>query len=250
MTETIEQTKTDAGGVSSARRWLRMTRIGCLLILVWAIALNALAGELIPPVLAIGLVFGSLSIFLTKERRRLGLVTAILGVTALGANLPGTIDELSHPSSAPAFILTLLVVVAAFVVIVSGAAAFWRLSPEPIKALAITAAAVFGVGVLASLNAAAAIESAEPLSSDVRVVAQGVSFDESEIVVPAGESGFWLDNRDGIRHTFTIRGTGYEIDAPGLSSQREEFDLAPGEYEVFCAVPGHEKMQIDLVVEG
>lgn len=250
MTEKIEQTKTDAGGVSNARRWLRMTRVGCLLILVWAIALNILAGELIPPVLVIGFVFGSLSIFLTKERRRLGLVTAILAVIALGGNLPGTIDELSHPSSAPAFILTLLVVVAAFVVIISGAAAFWKLSPEPIKALAITAAAVFGVGVLASLNAAAAIESAEPLSSDVKVVAQSVSFDESEIVVPAGESGFWLDNRDGIRHTFTIRGTDYEIDAPGFSSQRAEFDLAPGEYEVFCAVPGHENMQIDLVVEG
>ena len=47
-----------------------------------------------------------------------------------------------------------------------------------------------------------------------------------------------------------LRGTDYEIDVPGLSSQGAEFDLAPGEYEVFCAVPGHEKMQIDLVVEG
>lgn len=250
MTKTTEQAETEAGGASNTRRWLRVTRVGCLLILGWAIALNLIAGELIPPVLTIGLVFGALSPFLSGERRRLGLITAILGLIALLGNLPGTIDELSHPSTAPAFILTLLVVVAAFVVIISGAAAFWRLSPDPIKALAITGAAVFGVGVLVSLNAAAAVESVDPASSDTQVVAEGVAFDQSEIVVPAGESGFWVDNRDGIRHTFSIRGTDYEIDVPGLSSQRAEFDLAPGEYEVFCAVPGHEKMQIDLVVEG
>lgn len=250
MTETLQSKRVSEPLQSNTSRWLRMTRLACLLILLWSVALNLTAGELIPEVLAIGVVFGAVAFFLRGDRRKLGLVTAILGVVALGGNLPGTIDELSHPSSAPAFILTLLVVVAAVGVIVSGTAAFFRLSPDPIRVLSYSGSAVFLVGVLLALNAAAAVDSVEPAPADVQVIAEGVAFDQSEIVVGTGESGFWLDNRDGIRHTFTIAGTDYEIDAPGLSAQRAEFDLSPGEYEVFCAVPGHESMKIDLIVEA
>jgi plastocyanin len=104
--------------------------------------------------------------------------------------------------------------------------------------------------VLVALNAAASVQSVEPKPTDVQVVAEGVTFDRSEIVVEVGESGFWLDNRDGIRHTLTVTGTDNQIDAPGLSAQRADFELAPGVYEIFCAVPGHENMKIDLIVEG
>jgi hypothetical protein len=119
MTKTLEGREVSQPTGSYANRWLVMTRIACLLILIWAVALNLTAGELIPEVLAIGLVFGLLALFIKADRRRLGLITSILGVVALTGNLPGTLDELSHPSSAPAFILTLLVVVAAAGVIVS-----------------------------------------------------------------------------------------------------------------------------------
>lgn len=250
MTQTLESGDMSQPVKSNTTRWLRMSRIASVLILAWSVALNLIAGELIPEVLAIGLIFGTLAIFLQGERRKLGLITAVLGVVALGGNLPGTIDELSHPSSAPAFILTLLVVVAVVGVIVAGTAGFFRLSPNPIRALSYSGAGVFLVGVLVALNAAAAVDSAEPAPTDVQVVAEGVTFDQSKIVIGAGESGFWLDNRDGIRHTFTIAGTDYEIDVPGMSAQRADFDLAPGTYEVFCAVPGHENMKIDLIVEA
>lgn len=250
MTETLEKRNTPETTGSHTRQWLVMTRIACLLVLLWAVALNLVAGELIPEVLAIGLVFGLFALFTRGNRPKLGLVTAILGVVALTGNLPGTIDELSHPSSAPAFTLTLLVVVAAAGVIFSGTAAFFRLSPDPIRAISYSGAAIFIVGVLVALNAAASVESVQPEPTDVQVVAEGVDFDQTEVVVQSGDSGFWLDNRDGIRHTLTIAGTGYEIDAPGLSAQRAEFELAPGEYEIFCAVPGHENMRIDLIVEG
>lgn len=251
MTDTVAPPGTAATPAqSNTARWLRVTQAAAALILVWAIALNLLAGELITEVLVIGLVFGALSPFLRGERRRLGLVTAILAVIALTGNLQGTIDELSHPSSAPAFILTLLVTLAAVVAVASGGAAFWRLDPGPVKPIAYGSAAVFGLGILVALSAASSIESVEPLASDVQVVAKGVQFDQSEIVVTAGQNGFWLDNQDGIRHTLTIRGTDHELEVAALSSNRAEFDLASGTYEVFCAVPGHENMQLDLLVEG
>lgn len=250
MTDTAAPPETAPAETANAERWLRVTRLASALILVWAVTLNLIAGELIPEVLVIGLVFGALSVFLIHGRRRLGLVTAILAVVALTGNLAQTIDELSHPSSAPAFMLTLLVTVAALVAVISGAAAFWRLDPGSIRPIAYGSAAVFGLGVLVALSAAASIESVEPLDSDVQVVARGVEFDQSRIVVSTGQTGFWLDNQDGIRHTLSIRETGHELDVAALSSDRADFDLAPGTYEVFCAVPGHENMHIDLVVEG
>ena len=98
--------------------------------------------------------------------------------------------------------------------------------------------------------AASTVESATPFPSDIQVIASGVEFDLTEIVVVPGSNGFWVDNQDGIRHTFTIEGTDMEIDVPGLSAQRANFELAPGAYTVFCAVPGHENMKISLKVEG
>ena len=87
-------------------------------------------------------------------------------------------------------------------------------------------------------------------AGDVEVVAVSVEFEPTQLSVAAGETGFWVDNRDGIRHTFTIEGTGMEIDVPAFSAQRAVFDLDPGSYVVFCDVPGHENMRIDLTVGG
>lgn len=250
MTETIAPPQTGTFIQSTTGAWLRVTRWAALVITAWSVTLQLLAGQVIPPVAVIGAVFAVLAMFLQGERRRLGLVAAGLAALAVGGNLPGIIDDLANPSTAPAFLLTLVAVSSVVVVIVSGVSAFRGGSTDPAKALYYGWAGVVAVGVVVAMSAASGVESASPLAGDVEVVARAVEFDTDRIVVPAGESGFWLDNQDGVRHTFTIEGTGYEIDAPGLSSQRAEFDLAPGRYEVICAVPGHENMRIDLVVEG
>lgn len=251
MTNTIEATSGETETMSQTRAWLRVTRVASLVVLAWSVVLQVLAGQLIPPVAVIGVVFGGLAIFLVGgERRRLGLTAAVLALLSLVGNLPMTIDELSHPTTAPAFLLTLVVTTSAVVLMVAGVAAFRGGSTEPIRALYYGWGGVAAVGVVVALSAASGVASAQPAADDVQVAARGVEFDTSEIVVPAGEVGFWLDNQDGIRHTFTIEELGYEIDAPGTSAQRAVFDLEPGQYEVICAVPGHENMTIDLVVEG
>ena len=106
------------------------------------------------------------------------------------------------------------------------------------------------IAIVVGLVAASTVDSADPLATDTQVVALGVEFDVAEITVPAGENGFWIDNQDGIRHAFTVRGTDLQIDVPAFSSQRAGLDLASGSYTVFCAVPGHENMVIELTVEG
>jgi plastocyanin len=250
MTETMQQPDAALVRSSDVAQWVRATRWGAVAVVIWSLALQSIAGELIPPVAAIGVAFAVLAFFLRGERRRLALVAAVMGLLTLFGNFPQTLDELMHPDSPPAFILTLLAVVAVIVVMISGVAAFSRWSPEPITAVAIGAGAIFALGVVVSLSMGATVESTDALAGDIAVTAQGVEFDPGALTAASGESGFWVDNRDGIRHTFTIESLGLEIDIPALSSQRADFELDEGQYVVTCAVPGHENMTIDLTVEG
>lgn len=250
MTETIQKADAGLARSSDVAQWVRSTRWGALAVVVWSLGLQAYAGEPIPPVAVIGVVFAALAFFLKAERRWLALVSAVMGLLTLLGNFPQTLDELMHPDSPPAFILTLLAVVAVVVVMISGVAAFRGWSPEPVAAVAISAAALFTLGVVVSLSIGATVESTDALAGDIAVTAQGVEFEPGELTVASGDNGFWVDNLDGIRHTFTIESLGLEIDIPALSSQRADFELDEGQYIVICAVPGHENMKIDLTVEG
>lgn len=250
MTDVVDRTAETQTPHSNTSRWMRVTRAAAFTIGVWSLALQLSASLFIPPVTFFGVVFVGLGLFLNREMRKLALVVAVLAVLALLGNLPGTIDELSHPDSAPAFVLTLLVTLAAAVAAVSGLAAFRSWTADPIRATVISWAFLFGLGVIVALSASSNVDSVTPLASDVQVVVQGVEFDHTELAVPAGTSGFWIDNRDGIRHTFTIEALGFEIDVPAFSSQRSAVELDSGQYVVSCRVPGHENMKINLTVEG
>jgi len=250
VTETIERVDDQTGDVRSVSSWVALCRWAGFTVALWAVALQLMAGEFIPPVMGIGLVLGGFAIFLKGERRRLAAVFAGLALVALVGNLSGTIDELSNPTSAPAFILTLLVSLAALVAVVGGVAAFFRWSPDPRRPIVITAVALFLVGITVSLVAAAGIESDVALASDIEVLAQGIEFLPEEIIVSGGDVGVWVDNRDGIRHTFSINELEVDLAIPGLKAQRVDFQAEPGEYTIFCTVPGHEAMTAILIVEG
>lgn len=250
MTKAVEIEERVAATPSGTSGWVKVVRVGSVTIGVWSAALQMLAGELIPPVLLIGVVFAVLAVFSKGERRRLALAAAVLAMLTVGGNLPMTIDELSHPSSPVAFLLILLATSAAAVVAVAGLAAFFGWSPDTRRVVYYSWGGVLALGVVVSVVAASGVESVPPSPGDVEVVASGVEFDRERIVLPAGETGIWFDNRDGIRHTFTIEELDLEIDAPGRSAQRADLDLAAGQYTVICAVPGHENMAIDLIVES
>lgn len=250
MTETIDPTVARKDVATHTSRWLQMARRGAVVIAAWSVVLQLVAGELIPPVAFFGVLFAALATVLAGERRKIGLLAVGIALVLVAGNLPMTIDELSHPSTAPAFLLTLLAVSAALVVMLSGVAAFRGWPTDPIKAVYYAWAGVAALGVVVAAGAASGVDTAEPVAGDRQVVAKGLEFNPDQIVVPAGESGFWLDNQDAVRHTFTIAGLGLEIEVPGLSAQRATFELDPGRYQVVCSVPGHDNMLIDLVVEG
>lgn len=250
MTETIERTGEMETAKTGTASWVRLARWAGFAIGAWSVLLQLMAGEFIPPVAAIGVVFVVLAGFLSGEQRRLAAVAAVLAVVALVGNLPLTIDELSNPSSTPAFVLTLLVSTSALVVLAAGVGAFFGWSADNVRVVALTGLGVLAIGVVVSLVSAAGVESETALATDTQVVARGVEFTQEEIVVSAGEVGVWVDNQDGIRHSFSVTELGVDLNVPGLKAQRVDFDASPGEYVVFCNVPGHETMTATLIVEG
>lgn len=249
MVKTIE-VEDAAQENQTAKAWFRLARYAALTVGLWSLLLQLFAGELIPPVAVIGLVFVVLSTLLSGNRRWLGLLAAGLALLSFLGNLQFAVDDLTHPSSPVTFVLGALVAIATLVIVVSGIAGFRSASTELVRPVGFGSLAVFGVFVVVGVVSSAAVDSDAPLADDVQVVASGVEYDISELTVSTGVFGLWLDNQDGIRHTVTVEGSDFELDVPALSSSRTDFDLEPGVYNVFCAVPGHERMTIELTVEG
>ncbi len=230
--------------------WLRLARGASIAMAVWSVALQLLAGTVIPPVAVIGLAFLVFAVFLKGERRRLGLVLTVFATLAVVGNLPVIADELQNPESAPAFILNLFSLSAVAVAAIAGVNAFRKSATSPIKPIALAATGVFVAGTIVSLLAAAATPSDEALATDVEVTAQQVMWAPEAIVISADATGLWVDNRDGIRHTFTIPELGIDVEVPAWKARRVPIDASPGTYQIICRVPTHEDMTATLTVEG
>lgn len=246
MTDTIKQ---PVGNRNDTEQWMRLARGAAITLVVWAILLHLTTRTIIPPVLVIGLVFAGFIPFLRGERRRLGVGLAIFTTVALAGNLPGVIDELTHLDSAPAFVLTLLSVVAAFVAVIAGLGVFFGWAVAPIRPLVLAAAAVFTALSASSVMMSASTGSDALAAGDVEIVAEKIAFGPNDISMSAGDGGVWIENKDGIRHTFAIEGHGIELEIPALKARRIDLRLAAGSYAFICTVPGHENMTGTLTVE-
>lgn len=244
MNDTIEHTAEE----TTTPDWLRVARAGAMTMVVWSIALNILAGG-IPPVMVVGVVFLGFVPFLRGERPRLGLTFAVISVLILAGNLPIVLDDLSNPESAPAFILNLLSIVGVSVSAIGGFAAFRHMATTAISRIAWVAPSVFVAGAALSLVLAAQTSSDPALPGDVELVALGAQWQSTDLEIAQGD-GLWIDNQDGIRHTFAIESEGLEFEIPALKSVRADVDVAPGTYQFVCTVPGHESMVGTVTVTG
>jgi plastocyanin len=250
MVGTIESPPQKAQEVTATTMWMRVARGTAIGVLVWAVVLHLVARVPVPPVIVIALIFAGFAPFLRGERRKLGLAYGIVSVLLLLANMPGLLDELAHYDSAPSFVLTLASTLIVLIAAAAGFGAFFQWSPAAIQPVLITAAVVFVLGTAVSVAAFASAESDVALATDAQVTAEKVSFGPDTLTVAAGEAGVWVDNKDGIHHTFTVEALGFELEIPALKSRRVDFDAAPGTYAFICTVPGHESMTGTLVVEG
>jgi plastocyanin len=226
---------------------LKTLRLALVVIVIWSLVLQLIVGVVIPPVLAVGVVFAGLLLFLRPGRRWVGLVAGLFGLWSILGNLPSLLEELTHPSSALAFIMTLVAATAGLVLIIAGAGFFfgWTASPS---VLLWSWAALILIGAGVALVAASGVEAVPAVDGDVVVVARANTYTPDRIELAAGGGGIWIDNRDGARHTFTIPELRVNLDVVGLKTQRVEIDAGNGEYAVLCTVVGHEGMTTTLVV--
>lgn len=228
--------------------WMRLARGAAVVMVVWSVTLQVTVGTIIPPVAVIGLVFLAFVPFLTGERRRVGLALALFTTAAYLGNLPGILDELGHPESAPAFILTLLSTVGAVLALIGGLGAFFGRPSGPVRTLVLGAAGVFVAGTVMSVAMASATDADAALDADVAVTAAALEWQPLDIRLDSGATGVWVENQDGVRHTFTVKELGVDLEIPALTSRRIDIDAAPGTYQVICTVPGHEAMTGTLTV--
>lgn len=86
----------------------------------------------------------------------------------------------------------------------------------------------------------------------VSVVAEDtLSFDRDDYAVPAGEVTIDYENGGNIAHTLLIDGVDDFKLAVTSSGDADEgtTELEPGDYRIYCDVPGHSDMEATLTVE-
>jgi plastocyanin len=81
----------------------------------------------------------------------------------------------------------------------------------------------------------------------------GLSFDQTELTAAAGEVTIELVNESTVPHNVEVEGNGVEEVSDTITESTTELTLTlePGEYEFYCAVPGHREggMEGTLTVE-
>ena len=235
------------GGVGRTA-WRQASSAGSGMMAFGFVLITTLAGEVIPPVVVMAVLFAALAVLLRKVSTPWPVYAGIaLPVLAMVGNAPFVVADIGHPESAAGFVPMALVLFAALFTSVSSAIA--RFGPS--IAVRPVATATVGLGVLAvagSVAMTASLDDDERRDGDVGVLASNVEY-PAELRVPEGEVGFYIENDDVLRHTFLIEGTSVEQEVPGSTARRVSADLEPGAYRYYCDVPGHEDMEGTLVVE-
>ena len=213
------------------------------------LAIQVMAGHVIPPVTVFGVLFLGIGIAVGRRRTRWLLAIAIvLSLLYLGGSLPFFVTNLAHPESPVGFILEAFVALATLTTLV-GAVLGLR-DPRTAATRRPIAFAAGGLAVLAVVIALAASSgvTTEPRQADDVAIEAVRSTFPALVSVPAGDAVLWVDNQDPFHHTLVIEGTDHRIDLPASTSVRLPVSLEPGTYRYLCDVPGHESMAGDLDV--
>lgn len=249
MSETAEKQAEPTTDVAE-RRWRLTGAWASGALAVVAIGFQAIVG-LIPPVAVLAVVsVVAVVVLLTVRSRWVGLVPVVAYLVIVGGSLRFIIDDWNHPEDFPSFVFSTTAAAAAVVGIIAGVAIIARRS----GAFAMPLVSVFGaLWVLAvgfSALAAMGVEDVVAQEGDVVAETRNIDFAPDQIVLDADDSGIWVQNSDAVRHTFTIAGTGLSVELPANGTGRLDVELAPGTYQVICAIEGHESMEATIVVKG
>lgn len=85
----------------------------------------------------------------------------------------------------------------------------------------------------------------------VAVVAEDIRFPEHTYSATAGEVAISYRNEGAIGHTLVIDGAdGFKLDVPAHGDvDKATVELQPGEYTLYCDVPGHRQAGMEATLE-
>lgn len=222
-------------------------------VVVWAslaalaadVAWMTLIGAIIPPLALFAVLTVALVLAARRWQRGAVIGLGLLALVAISGGSGFLVADLAHPSDSFAFLWAVISGGGRVVALVAAVLALIHLD-QAARRLATVSLAVLAVAVVGSLTARFTVSSDARQDGDVEVVAEAVTFPE-HIVVPAGGTVL-VDNRDPVRHTFTVEGTDLDVLVEPGVQRRIEIDVSPGTYTLVCTVPGHESMTGTLEV--
>lgn len=210
-------------------------------------------GVIVAMVVFAALLMVGLGIFL--RRRALGAkVLAGLAVASLVATVPFAIESLLLVQSSVDFSLNLVSIGGALLLLVAALAVVRGRPPNGDSRGARVTMIVFLLTMIAGVAASVTfrILREDPLGrpGDLTVYAEDIEFSPSSVRAGSGPITVFIENNDLTAHTFSIKRLDIDEAVPGGGSARIEFDAAPGSYEFYCSIAGHEEMTGTLEVEG
>lgn len=94
-------------------------------------------------------------------------------------------------------------------------------------------------------------EDAASGSAAVTVIAEDISFPEASYAVDAGEVDLTYRNEGSIKHTLVIEDVdGFKLTVAAQGDVDEgAVELEPGQYTIFCDVPGHREAGMEATLD-
>jgi plastocyanin len=206
----------------------------------------ALIQHVIPP-LAAGALLTGIGLVVLRRSRRWGIgILGVTGLVMLLGNAPFALGHLPHPESGIDWVHSVVGLFGRLLVVVAAVAAWRGAAPAAGRRLATVATGLLGAVVVIAAVASLLSSGVAAADGDVAVPIERGAF-PAQVTMDAGGILF-ADNQDLFRHTFTVEGTAIDVELPARQAARIPVDLAPGTYDVLCAVPGHDGMTSTLTV--
>jgi plastocyanin len=245
ITETAPSRTTTAPGSTDA--WARLCVGAAAVVAVVDVIFLVLVGEVIPP-FVVSIVLIGAGIALVPRKRKAGLIVLFAAaVMMLAGGAWAAYDHLLHPESGLDFVHAVTGLPGRVLMVIAGMAALRRADPGPARRLGTVAIGVLALAIVAAGLSSLTSTGETAQAGDVAAAVEHATFPEESRVAAGGT--LFVDNLDLFRHTYTVVGTNIDRELPARQGARIAVDLAPGIYEVICAVPAHDFMESRLIVE-
>ena len=225
--------------------WMAPITIGAIFLLIMV----TLAGGFEPFLFIIGAITLIVGYVGRRFPRRAGPITVLVAMTLLILmNVESISDDIAHPESFWNFaVFGVVALTLALVGVIAAIATLRSRGNNPAPRAAYTASAIMVIAIVISGVATLSLEDDAAAPGDLLIVAEDVEFSPTALT-GSGAVAVFVENKDPIRHTFTIEELDLDIELPGSTDRRIEISAPPGTYELVCAVLGHDDMTGTLTI--